>query len=166
MNRDDERWMSEALSEARQCLRGGEPSHDDVPIGAVIVVEGKIVGCGHNQVVLRRDPTLHAEIIAIREAIAHLQTPRLEGATLFVSLEPCPMCAGALWLSRLERVVFGAWDEKAGACGSVFDIARDVRLNHRLQVRGGVLEAQCQNLLTEFFVSKRSPSSTNLAESC
>jgi len=87
--------------------------------------------------------------------VRSLKTLRLEGATLFVSLEPCPMCAGALWLARLERVVFGSFDPKAGACGSVFDIARDVRLNHQLQVRGGVMESECVELLRDFFASKR-----------
>lgn len=155
MKRDDERWMREALGEARRCLRGADPARDDVPVGAVVVVANQVVGRGHNQVISRSDPTLHAEVVAVREAVATLQAPRLEGATLYVSLEPCPMCAGALWLARLERVVFGAFDPKAGACGSVFDIARDVRLNHRIQVRGGVLETQCTALLRDFFERTR-----------
>ncbi len=154
MKRDDERWMREALLEARKCGRGGDAA-DDVPVGAVVVFQNRIIGRGHNEVVLRKDPTLHAEVVAIRGALQTLESPRLEGATLFVTLEPCPMCAGALWLARMERVVFGAFDPKAGACGSVFDIARDVRLNHRSQVRGGVLESECQTLLLEFFSARR-----------
>lgn len=155
MKRDDQRWMHEALLEAGLCLRGGDGARDDVPVGAVVVVGNRIVGRGHNQVVLHSDPTLHAEVVAIREAVRTLGTPRLESATLYVSLEPCPMCAGALWLARFERLVFGAFDPKAGACGSVFDIARDVRLNHRLQVRGGVLEEECAGMLRDFFAAKR-----------
>lgn len=155
MRRDDERWMREALLEARGCLRGGDPALDDVPVGAVVVAGNRIVGRGHNEVVLRGDPTLHAEIVAVREALGTLNCVRLDGATLYVSLEPCPMCAGALWLARLERLVFGAFDAKAGACGSLFDIARDVRLNHQTQVRGGVLEDECAALLKEFFGKRR-----------
>jgi len=155
MNRDDERWMREAMLESQGALRGGDGALDDVPVGAVVVFQNKIIGRGHNECVLRGDPTLHAEIVAMRAALQSLGTPRLEGATLYVSLEPCAMCAGALWLCRLERLVFGAFDFKAGACGSVFDIPRDIRLNHQLQVRGGVLENECAALLREFFVSKR-----------
>jgi len=155
MNRHDERWMREALLEARRTARGGEGARDDVPVGAVVVFENEVVGRGHNQCVLHGDPTLHAEIVAIRDALKSLQTTRLEGATLYVSLEPCAMCAGALWLCRLERLVFGAFDGKAGACGSVFDIPRDVRLNHQLQVRGGVLEGEGAELLRAFFARKR-----------
>ncbi len=154
MKRDDERWMREAIAQAKHCQR--EPlGRDDVPVGAVVVMSNQIIGRGHNECVLQSDPTLHAEVLAIRDAVHTLGTPRLEGATLYVSLEPCPMCAGALWLSRLERVVFGAFDLKAGACGSVFDIARDVRLNHQLQVRGGVMESECVELLRDFFASRR-----------
>ncbi len=155
MKRDDERWMREALLEAGRCLRRSDDARDDVPVGAVVVVDGQVVGRGHNQVVLQNDPTLHAEVVAIRDAVRTLGTPRLENAALYVSLEPCPMCAGALWLARFERLVFGAFDAKAGACGSVFDIARDVRLNHRLQVRGGVLEAECAEMLRDFFAARR-----------
>ncbi|BCM88633.1 tRNA-specific adenosine deaminase [Abditibacteriota bacterium] len=155
MRRDDERWMRAALDEARLCVRGGEPHLDDVPIGAVIVRDGVIIARGHNEVILHHDATLHAELVAVRSAIQQLATPRLEGATLYVTLEPCPMCAGAFWLARLGRVVFGAFDLKAGACGSLFDIPRDVRLNHRLEVRGGVLEEECKTLLTDFFATRR-----------
>ena len=160
MQRDDQRWMREALLEANHCLRGGEAALDDVPVGAVVVFQNRVVGRGHNEVVLRRDATQHAEVVAVRDALRTLGSARLEGATLFVTLEPCPMCAGALWLARLQRVVFGAFDPKAGACGSVFDIARDVRINHRLEVRGGVLGEGCQQLLAEFFAKRRSPATS------
>lgn len=160
MKRDDRRWMREALLEARKCLRGDDGARDDVPVGAVVVVDNQVVGRGHNRVVQQNDATLHAEVVAIRQAVARLGTSRLESATLYVSLEPCPMCAGALWLARFERLVFGAFDAKAGACGSVFDIARDVRLNHHLQVRGGVLEEECAAMLREFFTGKRHPKMT------
>jgi len=155
MNRFDERWMREALLESQGALRGGDGALDDVPIGAVVVFQNEIIGRGHNECVLRGDPTHHGEMVAMRAALQNLRSPRLEGATLYVTLEPCAMCAGALWLCRLERLVFGAFDSKAGACGSVFDIPRDIRLNHQLQVRGGVLESECAAELREFFVSKR-----------
>jgi tRNA(adenine34) deaminase len=155
MNREDERWMRHALEEARLCLRGGDVQADDVPIGAVIVFEGSIIARAHNEVVLRGDATLHAELLAIRIAIETLKAPRLEGATLYVTLEPCPMCAGALWLARVGRIVFGAFDAKAGACGSLFDIPRDPRLNHRPELRGGILEEESATLLSEFFAARR-----------
>ncbi|RYX81432.1 nucleoside deaminase [bacterium] len=147
--------MREALSEARLCLRGTDNNSDDVPIGAVVVFEGRIIARAHNEVVLHSDATLHAELIAIRVALATLNRPRLDGSTLYVTLEPCPMCAGALWLSRIDRIVFGAHDAKAGACGSLFDIPRDPRLNHRPQLKGGILEAECAQLLSTFFQYRR-----------
>ncbi|MBW3636836.1 MAG: tRNA adenosine(34) deaminase TadA [Armatimonadetes bacterium] len=158
---DDETWMRCALEEAAKCLRSTphsallNPQSDDVPVGAICVFEGQIVGRGHNRREIDRDPIAHAEILALRAAAATLQTSHLGGVSLYVTLEPCPMCAGALWLSRVSRLIFGAWDDKAGACGSVFDIARDPRLNHRLQVRGGVLESECGALLREFFAARR-----------
>ncbi len=160
---EDESWMRHALEEAEKCRRSRPnppisllpPPSDDVPVGAICVFEGQIVGRGHNRREIDRDPIAHAEILALRDAAASLQTSYLTGVTLYVTLEPCPMCAGALWLSRVSRLVFGAWDDKAGACGSVFDIARDPRLNHRLQVRGGVLETKCGALLREFFAARR-----------
>jgi len=155
MNSQDERWMREAMLEARGALRGGDSALDDVPVGAVVVFRNEVVGRGHNECVLRADPTQHAEMVAMRAALQNLGSPRLEGATLYVTLEPCAMCAGALWLCRLERLVFGAFDSKAGACGSVFDIPRDIRLNHQTQVRGGVLQSECAAQLRAFFVSKR-----------
>ncbi len=164
---DDEFWMREALLEARNCLRGvphsslsitdssSDFSPDDVPVGAVCVSNDTIIGRGHNRREIGLDPCAHAEILALQNAAQTLGRNNLNGVTLYVSLEPCPMCAGALWLSRVSRLVFGAWDERAGACGSVFDIVRDPRLNHRVAVRGGVLEAECAALLREFFAARR-----------
>ena len=153
---NDEFWMREALAQAQNCRRlSSDSSSQDVPIGAVCVLDGQIVGRGYNRRALDGDPVAHAEILALQDASRTLKTPNLQGVTLYVSLEPCPMCAGALWLSRVSRVVFGAWDARAGACGSVFDIVRDPRLNHRLEVRGGVLEAEGAALLLDFFASRR-----------
>jgi tRNA(adenine34) deaminase len=159
---NDELWMREAIVEARRCL--GETSSLqppasgpllDVPIGAVCVYENQIIGRGHNRREADGDPTAHAEILALREAARTLGQWRLDGVMLYVTLEPCPMCAGALWLARVERIVFGAWEPKSGACGSLFDIPRDPRLNHRPQMRGGVLKQECATLLEEFFQSQR-----------
>ena len=146
-------WMRLALQEAQFCLRPDLKS--DVPVGALCVLDEQIVGRGHNQRELLGDPTAHAEMLAVRAASRALGASHLDGVTLYVTLEPCAMCAGALWLARLGRVVFGAWDEKAGACGSVFDVARDPRLNHRVAVLGGVLEAECAQILREFFEMRR-----------
>lgn len=156
----DEYWMHEAICEAKKCTADPKseiqnPKSIDVPIGAVCVYRGQIIGRGHNRREADCDPTAHAEVLALRQASQNLKTWHLNEITLYVTLEPCAMCAGALWLSRIARLVFGAWDEKAGACGSLFDIPRDPRLNHRLQVRGGVLEAECVALLQEFFQQKR-----------
>lgn len=155
--RDDEFWMREALLEAQKTQRSAQNPAlpDDVPVGAICVLDGQIIGRGHNERELRLDPTAHAETICLREAAKTLGDSFLKGATLYVTLEPCPMCAGAIWLSRLERVVFGAFDARAGACGSVFDVVRDPRLNHQTQLRGGVLEAQCIAVLQEFFTNLR-----------
>lgn len=159
----DDFWMRQAIQEAQSCLFRPHQnskfktrnSPQDVPIGAVCVFENQIIGRGFNRREQDGDPTAHAEVLALRAAAAHLGDRRLENVTLYVTLEPCPMCAGALWLARISRLVFGAWDEKAGACGSIFDIPRDPRLNHRLQVRGGVLQAECAALLEEFFMARR-----------
>ncbi len=152
----DLNWMRLALQEARLCLRFAHSAlSDDVPIGALCVRDGAIIGRGHNQRELLNDPTAHAETLALREAARALGTSHLTDVTLYVTLEPCAMCAGALWLARARRVVFGAWDDKAGACGSVFDVARDPRLNHRLEVKGGVLQDECAELLREFFAARR-----------
>ena len=154
MSAADLYWMARALEEARLCLRS--PAHvDDVPVGALCVLNGQIIGRGHNQRELSNDPTAHAETLALRASAHYLQASHLKGVTLYATLEPCAMCAGALWLSRIDRVVFGAWDDKAGACGSVFDIARDPRLNHQIAVLGGVLADECASLLREFFERRR-----------
>ena len=157
---DDLHWMRLALEEAQNCLRADCDSTqpDDVPIGAICVLNGAIVGRGCNARQLLNDPTAHAETIALREAARVLGTSHLNDVTLYVTLEPCAMCAGALWLARARRVVFGAFDPKAGACGSVFDVARDPRLNHIIQVRGGVLESECAALLQTFFEARRKKS--------
>ena len=138
----------------REALRAYE--EDEVPVGAVVVHEGRVIGRGHNQRELLRDPTAHAEMIAITAAAEALGTWRLEGATLYVTLEPCPMCAGAAVNARLSRLVFGAADPKAGACGTLYDIPQDQRLNHRLDVTGGVLAMEGGEILTSFFREKRS----------
>jgi tRNA(adenine34) deaminase len=147
---DDERWMRLAIAEAERAL-----GHDDVPIGAVVVHGGEVVGAGHNERELRQDPTAHAEIIALRAAAAALGSWRVLDSTLYVTLEPCAMCAGAIVLARVPRVVFGCTDPKAGAAGSVLDVLAEPRLNHRPAVAGGVLGGPCAALLTEFFAARR-----------
>ena len=147
---DDPRFMEEALRLARQAADSGE-----VPVGAVIVREGRVIARAHNQVELLRDATAHAEMIAITQAAEALENWRLEGAELFVTLEPCAMCAGALVLSRVSRIVYGADDPVAGACGSVFNIVSEKRLNHRIPVVKGVLGDRASALLKDFFRSRR-----------
>jgi tRNA(adenine34) deaminase len=149
-NSSDEQWMREALAEARSAIE-----HDDVPIGAVVVHDGSVIGRGRNERELREDPTAHAEVLALREAAAALGTWRVHDATLYVTLEPCAMCAGAIVLSRIPRVVYGCTDPKAGAAGSVLDILAEPRLNHRPEVHGGVLDAECAELLRSFFRARR-----------
>ncbi|HEY8165245.1 MAG TPA: tRNA adenosine(34) deaminase TadA [Gemmatimonadaceae bacterium] len=146
----DERFMHNALMIADHGTRQNE-----VPIGALVVRRGSIVSAANNRTVREQDATAHAELIAIREACAELDTWRLDDCTLYVTLEPCAMCAGAIVLSRMARVVFGAWDEKAGMAGSVGDLLRHPRLNHRPEVQGGVLGEECAELLTEFFEARR-----------
>ncbi|MFH1007123.1 MAG: tRNA adenosine(34) deaminase TadA [Candidatus Latescibacterota bacterium] len=147
---DDERWMRAALLEAKQAF-----SERETPVGAVVVHQGKIIGRGYNQVERLQDPTAHAEILAIGAAANAMGSWRLEGATLYVTLEPCAMCAGAIVLSRLSRLVFGAPDPKTGACGSLFDIVQDTRLNHQVEVASGIMEAECGGLLRDFFKTLR-----------
>ena len=130
----------------------------DVPVGALVLKNGEVIGRGGNRTVRDQDPTAHAEILAIREAAAALGSWRLEGCELVVTLEPCAMCAGAIVLARLDRVTFGAWDEKAGMAGSVGDLLRHPRLNHRPEVVAGVMADDCGVLLREFFESKRATS--------
>lgn len=149
-NADDE-WMARALIEARRALDTG-----DVPIAAIVVdAAGRIIGVGRNERELTGDPTAHAEVVAIRAAAAATGSWHLDDTTLVVTLEPCVMCAGAILQSRIPRVVFGAWDPKAGAAGSMHDLLRDRRLPHRVEVVAGVREAECAALLTEFFDALR-----------
>jgi tRNA(adenine34) deaminase len=149
---DDQRWMRLAIAEAERAAATG-----DVPVGAVVVRGDEVVGRGHNRREVDGNPLAHAELLAIREASRSLGGWRLNGCTLYVTLEPCAMCAGALVNSRVERLVFGAHDPKAGYCGSLGDLARDPRLNHRLEVSSGVLEEECGGLLKRFFEQLRSP---------
>ena len=142
--------MRLALREAERALE-----HDDVPIGAVVVHEGEVIGAGHNERELRNDPTAHAEAIALREAAAHLGSWRVLDSVLYVTLEPCAMCAGAIVLARVPRVVFGTVDPKAGAAGSVMDVLAEPRFNHRPEVAGGLLAEECAELLVTFFRSRR-----------
>jgi tRNA(adenine34) deaminase len=146
----DEQWMAEALAEARLALAAGE-----VPVGAVVVHDGAIVGRGHNRRESANDPLGHAELLAIASAAKHLGRWRLFGCSLIVTLEPCPMCAGAVVNARIDRLVYGATDPRAGAAGSVMDIVRDGRLNHRAEVVGGVRAAESAELLRGFFASRR-----------
>ena len=148
--RADEEWMRAALAEAARAAEGG-----DVPVGAIVVRSGELLAAASNRTVRDQDPTAHAECLALRAASAELGRWRLDGTAVYVTLEPCAMCAGALVLARVERVVFGSWDEKAGMAGSVGDILRHPRLNHRPQVRGGVLGDECGALLRGFFAARR-----------
>ena len=142
--------MQMAIEQARIAEENG-----DVPIGAVIVGENRIIGKAYNQREQLRDPTAHAEIIALTQAAAALGNWHLNGCTIYVTLEPCPMCAGALVLSRMDRLVYGCDDPKAGACKSLYNIVQDGRLNHRLEVTSGVLAEQCSKLLQDFFQRRR-----------
>ena len=148
--KSDEYFMRAALAEARHALE-----QDEVPIGAVVAHEGQIIGRGHNQREQLSDPTAHAEMIAITAAASGLQSWRLEGCTLYVTLEPCAMCAGAIVLARIPRLIFGAVDPKAGACLSLYQITTDARLNHRVQVQHGLLGEEAGELLREFFARQR-----------
>nr|WP_026556797.1 tRNA adenosine(34) deaminase TadA [Arthrobacter sp. 35W] len=146
-----QKWMGMALDAARGALATA-----DVPIGAVVIgPDGAVLGTGRNEREAHGDPTAHAEVVAIREAAAALGEWRLADCTLVVTLEPCTMCAGAIVLARVPRVVFGAWDEKAGAAGSVFDVLRERRLNHWVEVYPGVREDECAALLKDFFAGHR-----------
>ena len=143
-------WMDRALDQARLAS-----AHDDVPVGAVVVRDGAVLAEAHNRRQADADPTAHAEVLALRAAAQRLGSWRLDGCTLYVTLEPCAMCAGAAVLARLPQLVFGARDPKAGAVGSLYDIARDPRLNHRVAVVEGVLADDCARLLQAFFRSRR-----------
>jgi tRNA(adenine34) deaminase len=146
----DDYFMRLALREAARA-----PEHGDVPIGAVVVRGGEVIATARNERELRADPTAHAEVLALREAARVLGSWRLLDAVVYVTLEPCAMCAGALVLARVARVVFGAPDPKAGACGSVLDVFSEPRLNHRPEAAGGLLAAECGELLSDFFASRR-----------
>ena len=146
----DEYFMRLALREAEHSLE-----HDDVPIGAVVVRSGEVLAAAHNERELRQDPTAHAEVLALREAARLGGSWRVLDSVLYVTLEPCAMCAGAIVLARVPRVVYGAEDPKAGAAGSVLDVLGEPRLNHRPDVEGGLMAAECSALLSEFFASRR-----------
>ena len=146
----DETWMRRALDLARNAETAGE-----VPVGALIVQDGQVIGTGANVSIASHDPTAHAEIQALRAAGQSLKNYRFNGATLYVTLEPCPMCAGALVNARVARLVFGAADLRVGAAGTVFDIVRAAEVNHRQDVTGGVLESECRELLQAFFRARR-----------
>ena len=143
-------YMQEAFKEAQRAFE-----KDEVPVGAVIVHKGKIIARGHNQVELLKDPTAHAEMLAVTSATNYLGTKWLNDASMYVTIEPCSMCAGALVLSRVKEVYFGATDPKTGACGSIVNIANHRKLNHRIKVTKGILEAECGSLLKDFFKKKR-----------
>ncbi len=147
---DDEQLIRMALEEAVVAVE-----HGDAPVGAVLVRDGNIVARAHNDRELRDDPTGHAELNAIRLGAERLGTWRLEGCELFVTLEPCVMCAGLIVAARIDRLVFGAWDPKAGACGSLYNVCEDPRLNHHVRVRRGVLAEECAKPLSEFFAGLR-----------
>jgi len=146
----DEHFMRLALREARRALE-----HGDVPVGAVVAHDGDVIGAGHNERERRQDPTAHAEVLALREAAARLGTWRILDSVLYVTLEPCAMCAGAIVLGRVDRVVYGTADPKAGAAGSVMDVLAEPRFNHRPRVDGGLLREECAALLADFFASRR-----------
>lgn len=147
---DDERFMRAALHEAEAALE-----KDEVPIGAIVVRDGRIIGRGHNQRESLRDPTAHAEVLAITAAAAAIGDWRLENCTMYVTLEPCVMCAGAIVLARIPRLVFAARDPKAGACVSLYQVISDPRLNHRVGLTEGVLAEECGGLLRQFFAAQR-----------
>ena len=147
---EDEKWMRYALAEAQLALK-----KEEVPVGAVVIYENKIIGRGHNQVESLNDPTAHAEIIAIGAASNYLNSWRLSGASLYVTIEPCVMCAGALVLSRVDRLIFGAKDPKAGACGSLYNIVQDIRLNHQVEIVPYILKEECSRMMQTFFEKLR-----------
>ena len=148
---DHAEWMREAVADARRALDTG-----DVPVAAIVLDDaGRVLGAGRNEREARQDPTAHAEVLALRRAAETTGDWHLSGATLVVTLEPCVMCAGAILSARVPTVVFGAWDDKAGAAGSVYDVLRDRRLNHRVEVYGGVEQHACAALLEQFFADRR-----------
>ncbi|MBU0759967.1 MAG: tRNA adenosine(34) deaminase TadA [Candidatus Omnitrophica bacterium] len=150
MNKDSF-YMNQALKEAKKAF-----DSDEVPVGAVIVYKGSIIAKAHNQIETLKDPTAHAEMIAITQAANYLQNERLIGCSLYATIEPCSMCAGAMVLARIDRLIYGAGDPKTGACGSVEDVINNRKLNHRVKVKKGVLEEETSSLIKEFFKVKRS----------
>ena len=144
-------WMQKALEEAQKSL-----SKNEVPVGAVIVLDGKIIGRGHNQPILKKDPTSHAEIEAIRTASEAIKNYRLKGADLYVTLEPCTMCYGAIVHSRISNIFFGATDQKSGVCGSCDDLSEKKYLNHKPNITGQIMNKECSKILKDFFKAKRS----------
>ena len=159
MNKSANRYMEEALGEARAALE-----LDEVPVGAVIVRDGEIIGRGYNRTRTDSDPTAHGEMIAIRQAAKRLGSWRLTGCTMYVTLEPCSMCAGAIVWARIDRLVIGAMDPKAGACGSVFNIPQEEKLNHFVDVETGVMQEECSVLLSDFFKELRKRRNTDKPE--
>ena len=153
----DEQFMRLAIEQAKVAEENG-----DVPIGAVIVYQNQIIGRAYNQREQLKDPTAHAEIIALTQAAAFLESWRLTGCTMYVTLEPCPMCAGALVLSRMDRLVYGCDDPKTGACGTLYNIVQDSRLNHRLEVTSDILADECKLQLQNFFEQKRATNNNEL----
>ncbi len=150
MTKRDKFFMQEALKEAKKALE-----KDEVPVGAVIVYKGRIIAKAYNQIKLLRDPTAHAEMIAITQASAYLKNERLLGCSMYVTIEPCSMCAGAMVLARIKNLIFGADDPKTGACGSVLNIVGHRKLNHQVRVKRAVLKVEAGNLIKEFFIKKR-----------
>lgn len=150
MNDQDHIWMEQTLKLAQQAAAEGE-----VPVGAVVVINGEAIGTGHNRSISLCDPTAHAEILALREAAKRIANYRIVDSTLYVTLEPCPMCAGAIVHARIKRLVFGASDPRAGACGSVYNLVQSSHLNHQVQITAGVLSESCGELLRDFFRARR-----------
>ncbi len=148
--RTDEYWMKLALAEAEQAFEMGE-----IPVGAVVVKDGKVIGRAGNRIITLGDPTAHAEILAIGAAAEATGYERLIDTSIYVTLEPCPMCAGAIVLARIPRLVYGTSDPKMGACGSLYDICRDDRLNHRAEVISGIMDRECGSILRDFFRTLR-----------
>ena len=153
---DDAFWMKTAIREAMAALE-----KEEVPVGCVIVHENRIIGRGHNQIEMLQDPTAHAEMLAITAAAEHLGSRRLEGCTVYVTLEPCAMCCGAMVLARVQKLIFGAYDPKAGAAATLYQIPSDKRLNHTIEVTGGLLVNECGELLSEFFRRLRNHETIN-----
>ena len=147
---DEQKFMQLALHEAKKAK-----SKDEIPIGAIVVNQGKVIGRGHNMKELAGDPTLHAEMIALKQAAQYFSSWRLENCSLYVTLEPCPMCAGALLQARIEKLVFGAFDKKAGACGSLYNLVQDERFNHMIEIKSGIMAEQSKKLLQDFFQKLR-----------